>query len=538
MRANILCTFKTLLSVFSFCGTKNYSENPVKAECPEVIIQQSFDQPYLLVQQTGFTAGMGAGAKILNGSYDGSSMLAALHRYKGWQGPTFDATSIRSCLSSDVHILFSAKVKLLPTGTNPEEKLTKCKSICCNKGDGSGCPALKITYMTQDTKITHKPLVITDPHDIVNDGDWFPLTGQFKLSPLILDPTNLYITFSIAGVEKLMDIYVDDILMKYPPSSSYVKASQACSNLTFGGDAELLPVLPYPMYSFVSDTSGGLLRTVDDPTSTTGGNHVFKLTGRSDTYHGLAFSILPGCVPAGSMYYFSARVFLNNTFTDYSSTAAKNPDIPLVVLKKKANNQATFIPITTCPSANATTGWVHCTGFYTFKEGDSTAESLQVSFMMMTDKTSDIYYDDISFTYTRGGAGTPVFNHDVGACWDTGASVYVAAQGINVTAGSALKIMEKNLTAYNSTIRFNEAVDVVPLSKSVDFATEFALMSRNIHFESEDLTNPANGATLTILSTPLVPQLLQGVTFNGFGQQGLANRFVSIVLLFHFFVFA
>jgi hypothetical protein len=65
----------------------------------------------------------------------------------------------------------------------------------------------------------------------------------------------------------------------------------------------------------------------------------------------------------------------------------------------------------------------------------------------------------------------------------------------------------------------------------MDFATEFALMSRNIHFESEDLTNPANGAYLTILSTRSIPQLLQGVAFNGFGQQGIANRFVSILFI-------
>jgi hypothetical protein len=496
-----------------------------------VILQQNFDQPGVLVRETGFTAGMGANSTIIKGSYDNSSMLAIRHRFQQWQGPTFDATSIRSCLSSDFYILFSAKVKLLPNGTAPNSTLTRCKSTCCNKGDGTGCPTLKATYMAQDSKMYRATLVKTDPHDIVNDGVWFPLTGQFKLSPFMLDPSNFFLTFSVGGAEKLIDIYIDDIVMKYPPSSSFITASQACSNLAFGGDAELLPVFPYPMYPLISDGTGGLLRTVDDPTSTTGGNHVFKLVGRSQNYHGLAFSILPDCVPATSVYYFSARLFLNNTLTDYSSTAnstaAKNPDIPLIMLKKKANNQTTFIPITTCPAANASIGWVRCQGFYTFKEGDSIAESLQVSFMMMTDKTSDVLYDDISFTFSSGGVGSPTFNGDVGACWEPGASVYLASQSINVTAGSVLKIMGKNVTGENATIRFDKAVDAVPLSKSSDFATEFALMSRNIHFESEDMANPANGATLTILSTPLTPQLLQGVTFNGFGQQGLANRFVS-----------
>jgi len=508
----------------------NYSETPLTAECPnEVIVQQNFDQPNILLREIGFEGGMGANATIIKGSYDNSSMLAVRHRYQVWQGPSFDVTSIRSCLSSDFYILFSAKVKLLPNGTSPNATLSRCKSVCCKVGDGTGCPTLKATYMAQDGKTYRTTLVKTDPHDIVNDGFWFPLTGMFKLSTFILDPSNYYLSFSVTGVEMLIDIYIDDIVMKYPPSSSFVPASQACANLAFGGDAELLPVFSYPMYSFVSDSSGGLLRTIDDPTTTNGNNHVFRLVGRSGNFNGLAFSINPQCVPASSVYFFSARLFLNNTQTDYSnttnSTPAKNPDIPLVMMKKKANNQTTFIPITTCPAANASIGWVRCQGFYTFKAGDSDAESLQVSFMMMTDKTSDILYDDVSFTFVSGGVGSPQFGGNVGACWDTGASVYLASQSMNATAGSVLKITGKNVTGDNTTMKFDKPVDAVPLSKSIDFATEFALLGRNIHFESEDLTNPANGAYLTILSTLSIPQLLQGVTFNGFGQQGIANRF-------------
>lgn len=487
-----------------------------------------------MLRETGFEAGMGANATILKGSYDNSNMLAVRHRYQVWQGPSVDVTSIRSCLSSDFHMLFSAKVKLLPHGANPNATLTRCRSICCKVGDGTGCPTLKATYMAQDGKTYRTVLVKTDPNDIVNDGVWFPLTGMFKLSTFALDPSNFYLSLSVTGVEMLIDIFIDDILLKYPPSKSYVPASQACANLAFGGDAEILPVFPYPMYSFVSDGSGGLLRTIDDPTAPTGNNHVFRMVGRSGNYNGLAFSINPQCVPATSVYYFSARLFLNNTLTDYSSTnstPAKNPDIPLVMLKRKANNQTTFIPITTCPAANASIGWVRCQGFYTFKAGDMDAESLQVSFMMMTDKTSDILYDDVSFTFVSGGVGSPQFSGNVGTCWDTGASVYLASQSINATAGTVLKIMGKNVTDDNTTVKFDKPVDAVPQSKSMDFATEFALMSRNIHFESEDLTNPANGAYLTILSTRSIPQLLQGVAFNGFGQQGIANRFVSTLFI-------
>mmetsp|Transcript_21119 Transcript_21119/g.30171 ORF Transcript_21119/g.30171 Transcript_21119/m.30171 type:complete len:1744 (+) Transcript_21119:152-5383(+) len=500
----------------------NFTVSPITAECPEVIINQTFDAPDLLVRETGFFGGMGASAKIMNGSYDKSNLLFIGHRYAGWQGATYEATQIQPCLSSDVAILFTAMVKLLPNGTSPDTVLTRCKSACCNFGTGNGCPSLKVTWMAQDARIYRQVLVTTSAKDIVSDGLWFPLTGQFQLNKFMTDPSNIYISFSISGVESKMDLYIDDIVMKYPPPELFPPASQVCSDLAFGGRAELLKVFPYPMYSFMNGPVGGLLRTVPDPTATTVGNNVFKIVSRSEVFHGLAFEVNPSCVPADSVYYFSARVFLNNTNPDPSS---KNPDTPIIMLKKKANNQTTFASIATCPLANYTIGWVKCQGFYKFKAGDSAAESLQISFMMMTDKKSDMLYDDISFTYASGGVSSPIFNNSVGACWGPGANVYLASQGINVTASSLLKIVNKTTSVDNTTLRFNSYVDAVPLSKSIDFATEFALTSRNIHFESEDLLNPANGATLTVLSTPSVPQLLQGVALNGFGQQGLAFRF-------------
>lgn len=63
---------------------------------------------------------------------------------------------------------------------------------------------------------------------------------------------------------------------------------------------------------------------------------------------------------------------------------------------------------------------------------------------------------------------------------------------------------------------------------SPDYATEVALLARNIVFEGDqDDTNLSHGGHLIILNTPNVVQKLEGVEFRNFGQQGNLGRYVS-----------
>lgn len=66
------------------------------------------------------------------------------------------------------------------------------------------------------------------------------------------------------------------------------------------------------------------------------------------------------------------------------------------------------------------------------------------------------------------------------------------------------------------------------IKDSPDFATEVALLARNIVFEgAADDSNSRHGAHLIIMHTPGVVQKLEGVELRNFGQQGNLGRYVS-----------
>mmetsp|Transcript_21116 Transcript_21116/g.30168 ORF Transcript_21116/g.30168 Transcript_21116/m.30168 type:complete len:1724 (+) Transcript_21116:152-5323(+) len=483
--------------------------------CSGILIQQNFDGPDLLVRQTNFTGGMGAVESIVSGgSYDGSNFIMINNRMKHWHGVTIDANNLPPCLQPGAIILFSAKVMLKTNGTQLAHKRSRCFN------SGAGCPVLKATYMTSDGKVRSRTLVVVFPSEIPDDWKWFSLKGQFTLDSTLLDPSNVYLYFSIEGPEAGIKLCADDILMKYPPASAYLNETAVCSDLAYGGDAELLPDFSFPFYAYSADGSGVVAQVVEDPTSDNNNNHVFAMPSRLQPYNGLAFRITPQCAAVGSTYRFSARLFVNRTAP---------ADTPVVVLRRKINGTTSFESIITCPETNSTIGWVQCKGYYTFKDADSTASELQVSFAMIKDTFSPAFYDDVKFVVISGGPGRPKFNADVANCWNAGSSVVMGSPTVLVDDSLSMKIVNKTVNTDNTaTLKFtgNYAASTATASDvSQEFATEFALISRNILFESEDLTNKANGATLTILNTPGVPQLLQGVLLNGFGQQGVANRF-------------
>jgi hypothetical protein len=60
------------------------------------------------------------------------------------------------------------------------------------------------------------------------------------------------------------------------------------------------------------------------------------------------------------------------------------------------------------------------------------------------------------------------------------------------------------------------------LKESLDFATEVALLSRNVVFEGKEGTA---GAHFMIFQTPNVQQLIQGIEFRNVGQQGSLGKY-------------
>jgi hypothetical protein len=81
-------------------------------------------------------------------------------------------------------------------------------------------------------------------------------------------------------------------------------------------------------------------------------------------------------------------------------------------------------------------------------------------------------------------------------------------------------------------LTLNSAVDRPTTQiESADFATEVALLSRNIAFQGGSDSNSLQGGHFWVMNTPKVQQYIEGVDFQNFGQQGLLGRYP---IHFHF----
>jgi G8 domain len=82
------------------------------------------------------------------------------------------------------------------------------------------------------------------------------------------------------------------------------------------------------------------------------------------------------------------------------------------------------------------------------------------------------------------------------------------------------------------SLTLSSAIDrPTTLIDSPDFAVEVALLSRNIVFQGGSDSITLHGGHFMVMQTPKVPQYIEGVDFQNFGQQGLLGRYP---IHFHF----
>jgi hypothetical protein len=134
------------------------------------------------------------------------------------------------------------------------------------------------------------------------------------------------------------------------------------------------------------------------------------------------------------------------------------------------------------------------------------------------------------------GAGRPtgiVVPTSVIGKWAPGAEILITSHTINYNDQQVRKIT--NITSINGGVLLGLNMSInrpTTLKDSADFAVEVALLSRNIVFEgSPDPINALHGGHFMVFRTPSVLQVIEGVEFVRFGQQGNLGRYP---LHFHF----
>jgi hypothetical protein len=482
-----------------------------------------------IIISSGFTGGstggwngeLGTISKTVDGtnSWDGSSSyLSITSRSATWQGTNYIVPDdTLKCLQSNVPFIFSAKVRL----SGADGKISRCSSGKTDPTALNNCPKLRLNYIDSNGINIWRVLASIGPSQVRADGDWMNLTSSITFTKVELAKTNMYLKLTIDGPEADVDMAVGAISLSSPIAAMASAGPMTCDNLIVNGKADSGIVFPWTTY----------VTTDPEPTvqTETSGNKYFSQTQRNYPYSSIAISLNPECIISGSTYAFSSQLRVKSPG---SSTFR-------VILKAtQADGGGTQLAITSCQPGPDT--WTTCAASYTFSDSDEMAASVQIYFYGVTDSTSDVDYDNISFTFVSAGGSRAILPKNVASCWGSNATLAVPSESLNYNGGTTTKIdyIDKSTGVLKAQTSFTIPTTT---ATSPHYAGHIALLSRNILFKGVD-GSTSTGPHLLIYRTPGVAQVIDGVAFSGFGRPGEAQRFVSSIfhLLFvnlHFLSF-
>jgi len=437
--------------------------------------------------------------------YDDSSSSTAgsyLHiakRTHAYQGPMLDLPPLaRECLLTDQDYLFSAKIRI-----SPGSEFQGVNSLCHETGSDS-CPMLQFSHMDASNSVRWRELVTTD--DIgVQDNEWFVIHKAFTLQSkyLPINSEDVYSLFTINGVEPGVDIDIDDVSITLPPAEAYPDPTDVCSNLVVNGNAENLGLFSYPVRPYIGKSTV----TVQEE----GGNSYFSITNRKQIYDSVAIDINPECLQTSSVYNFSAKIRLH-------AGANNNVQVKLVsTVPGKQGFEFDIGATALCDvtSSGDTLEWVTCESKFVIKQHLSTASQVQLLIMFATNQFDTADFDDISFTFEDAvQEGGIELKDDLSSCYAPGAKVLIPSDDLAFNSEQIVtleKMLSGNIVAIEEDI-----VRVSTYANDPNFPTEFAVLSRNILFTSDDGVENA-GPSFVVLNTPY-SQKISGVDFTGFGR--------------------
>ena len=385
------------------------------------------------------------------------------------------------------------------------------------------CPELKFSYMSNTDNIRWRTLA-SFAGSSFTDGAWTNVKTSFRFSEDHISSDNIFTLITINGPEPGIDVSLDDVKIHLAPANVFPDPTNICGNLIMNGDASLLDGFVAPMYPFLKSNDITLSDDGD-------GNKYFSIKNRKAPHDNLALEITPECLVSGSVYSFSMKLKVDSdsdviarVITKSHTTTASNPDSP-----------PKFDIVATCPPSSNSIGWVTCLNDFAFKQHHYNASKVELLVYLKDDSTSDVHYDDMSFTFGHGvpGGMSPKGKALVEACYNPGTELVLPSETLmyDSTTLTTIESMESD-----GSFTTAESPPIMPTSESAnpDAPAEIAFLSRNIVFKNGD--DSTVGPSLTVLSSPDIPQKIQGVEFDSFGTEGVAGRHVRVSVheLYHF----
>ncbi len=186
-----------------------------------------------------------------------------------------------------------------------------------------------------------------------------------------------------------------------------------------------------------------------------------------------------------------------------------------------------------CPGQRYADGWVVCSGEFTV--GEHLASAVEVvwrfHFHNARDITVTVDFDDMSIKYHRGIVDKLVVDKADAKCWEPGAEVHVGSSSYYswqwLVPNSFTTVVSDVTDNGDNTLSIGLTdapyIPILTLAEDKDFATDVALLTRNIKITNSD-DEDSKGAYLQILKTPNVTQTINGVEFINMGRRGEPDR--------------
>ena len=410
--------------------------------------------------------------------------------------------SVRDCLLPKVTYLLTVRVRM-PNGKG----LTSCAAI------GRNCISLQSKYKgkANGKEVVEQIWTENESHQFEYGKDLTIHAYVTFVDPDLVAGDHV---FHLHGPSSNEDFELLEFILKAPPREAFVSPQKICSDLVPGNSkADLF------------DSSSFPFRTNSDyvqiHTKSENSNKYFAVTGRSFvsidpklkmdenwSLLGITWNIPPSCVRAKATYRFRAKVRVHS----------ETPIVIKWVVRGWEGRHPVFAQLAICPPSQGE--WVQCSGsIIQFPNEIVHAHRLDILAETLDTFRNDYDVDDLSFELIEGPVDRLILPRSIHQKWRTGAHLLITSSSSTWDEWEVVEI--KDIVVHDSDsvkVEISRPIkSPITARESPAFATEVALLSRNIVFE--------NAGHFTVFHTQGVAQMIEGADFIRFGTTGQSGRY-------------
>jgi hypothetical protein len=461
-----------------------------------------------------------------------TNALRVYRRANAQHGLQIDLQDIRHCLDTQTTYLLTLRIRLEQPGV-PKGTLTDCAK------SNTQCLELQGDYMTSDSvRVDNVKWKEQQSHQYQMGQDITIAVTDIHFDKHELLADNTHQAILLRGVAPGIEMHLLEWTLRAAP---LIDTSSRRGNLVpFNGDAESVGLSPYPFDTNNPNTHITVVQDEDTPF-----NHYFQITGRKFALHGMGMMKMDedwndvGLSWALEDHGASAGFQEGALYRMHADVRMHNFDSPPTVMeisirsRRHGARDDIYVTLVICPPSQ--NEWVSCDGEFRVPAHlmDDPKNTLRYEVLFETLGTFSIDYDvdNLSFELAEGPLNRLVVSDAVQDYWAAGAEVLLTSHTLDWEDHQVLRIVNVEPHDIPGLVRLQVDGAIrrpTTMQDNEHYATEVALLSRNIVFDAGPPSSPEGtqrGAHMIVLHTPNVAQIIQGVEFSNFGQDGVRDRY-------------